>query len=478
MNLFCLDNLNYAYPTNGREAIRDLNLSINEGEFVLVLGPSGSGKTTFARVLSGLIPEFYGGKLTGEILFRGKPLTGELNYRREVGIVFQNPERQLLANRVEHELVLGLENLGFSQDEMKHRLAQTLSFLNLELLRTRETKTLSGGEKQRVVLGSIFAMGPRVLILDEPTSQLDPSGTQEVFQLLQKLNRDLRYTVILVEQRSRSWLGLASRILFFEDGKLVKDVLPRDFADSSLRGYAVPGAVSEQRDRRASLSEARDDDQSSFVHLSRLTFGYKSRPQLFHGFDLRIPAGSCTALLGENGAGKSTLLRLIAGLLTPESGWIEVGGKRADGLHGAQRISLVGYLPQQPDDFLFHDTVYEEAAYSLRHLNICDRNRVHSILEQLKIDRHSETTPRDLSAGERVRTALAAVLAAQPRLLLLDEPTRGLDPQLRLVISRIFLDYVSEGDKTILFATQDLDFADEFADQKVWLPGGQVVNYT
>lgn len=240
MKIFQINNLTYFYPERSRPALEDISLEIGEGEFVLLAGPSGSGKSTLARILSGLIPEFYGGKILGEVDFKGENifLADKKDLRRDVGIVFQDPEKQIVVGHVEREIAFGLENLGADNSLMIRRVNEVLSFLGMIPLRDRLTDTLSSGQKQKTAIGAILAMRPKVLILDEPTSQLDPVAGQEIFHILQRLNREYGLTVILIEQRLEECLPLVDRVIFMEQGKIVFDDHPRDFAQQARDGHA------------------------------------------------------------------------------------------------------------------------------------------------------------------------------------------------------------------------------------------------
>jgi len=509
MSLYKLDHITYTYPTRHKPSLVDLSLSIGAGEFVLVIGPSGGGKSTFVRLLAGMIPDFYGGKLTGSISFHEKPLLQQKNLVEEVGMVFQNPEKQMLAERVEKELVLGMENLGRSRPEMQKNLTDVSHLLDLGLLHDRKTASLSGGEKQRVVIGALLAMGPRVLILDEPTSQLDPRGSAAVLATLKKLHRECGYTVVLVEHRTDECFPLADRVLFIESGEVVHDEPTRDFAtkvDSKYRSYLPKVtqwfAEREMSNLPLSLTDAKrrlkqhpfirsSSDSKSFetgsthpsnglkvrrfaVALSHVDFAHSSRKQQFSDFTLEVPQNQLVIILGENGAGKSTLLRLIAGLLKAHTGDIRVQGKLVDTLSSVERVRSIGYLPQQSDSYLFHDTVEEELQFTLQNANLDDDRAIARTLEWFEIEKYIHHNPRDLSVGERLRVAMAAVLVSNPQLLLLDEPTRGLEPPRKQKLGRLLLQWLGAKDRTIVLVTQDVEFVAEFSDWVVLLENGQV----
>lgn len=480
MELFKLEQISFQYPGRSVAAIRALDLSIREHEFVLLLGHSGSGKTTVARILSGLIPDYYGGTLRGNVLFRGKPFSfykaGEA--RREIGLVFQNPERQLIAFGVDKELAFGLENLGVSGAEMERRIQAVRELLHLDSLAGRSTRLLSGGEKQRVVLGAILAMGPRVLILDEPTAQLDPEAAAAFFDHLKMLHRKMGYTILLIEQRAEQALVLTERVLFFQDGMLTKDEPISRFVQSAseLEAAYVRGRKKESASS-ANLPQVMTQtivshSAESVVSVRDLSFAYPGQPPLFHRFSLEVPKGKVTAVLGKNGAGKSTLLKLIAGFIRPGSGEILVGGRRIEGLDGQFRNRMIGYLSQQPDDYLFHETVLEEIQYSFQNLGNGDPCFLDQALDRFGLTPYRKAHPRDLSVGERIRVVLASVMVAQPKLLLLDEPTRGLDPYAKANLASTLKQITEDEGRSVILVSQDIDFARDLSDETVTLSGG------
>jgi len=502
MSLYKLDHVTYTYPSRHKPSLVDLSLSIGAGEFVLVIGPSGGGKSTFTRLLAGMIPDFYGGKLTGNIFFQEKPLLQQKNLVEQVGMVFQNPEKQMLAERVEKELVLGMENLGRSRPEMQKNLTDVSHLLGLDSLHDRRIASLSGGEKQRVVIGALLAMGSRVLILDEPTSQLDPRGSAAVLTTLGKLHQELGYTIVLAEHRTDECFPLADRVLVVESGEVVRDESTRDFATKADSKYVpylpkvtqwfvgqgathLPLSLTEAKQHLAQGSFTPLTDESkcfetdvsgtNAITFSHVDFAHSSRKRQFSDFTLKIPQNQLVTILGENGAGKSTLLRLMAGLLKVHAGDIRVLGKSVDELSAPERVRLIGYLPQQADAYLFHDTVEEELRFTLRNANLDDDGIITQMLTWFEIEKYRHHNPRDLSVGERARVVMAAVLVSNPQLLLLDEPTRGLEPPRKQKLGKLLLKWLGGNDRTIVLITQDVEFAAEFSDWVVHLESGKIL---
>ncbi|MFZ5652128.1 MAG: ABC transporter ATP-binding protein, partial [Bacillota bacterium] len=360
MALFKVENLTYYYPDGEKPALSGINLSIKEGEFVLVAGESGSGKSSLARVLAGLIPDFYGGRFGGRVYFQGREMRGidRRKLARQVGMVFQDPEKQLVMTGVEAEIAFGLENLGLPQKEMFRRVAEVISFLGLTELRQEFTASLSGGQKQKLALAAVLAMQPQVLVLDEPTSQLDPVAAEDFFNLVKRLNEEMGFTVVLIEQRLERCFHLADRVVIMEGGRVVQDGAPDQAARWAVRsgGHMVPPVarffsvlgfpslpvtVKEgRRQLRQSFSgwplsggpdlrkapASRSTGQTPLLEAKNLWFTYTNGREALQDINLIVNAGEFVALLGENGAGKSTLLKNMAGLLQPGRGKVLTKG--------------------------------------------------------------------------------------------------------------------------------------------------------
>lgn len=507
MELFTLRQLTYWYPQASRPALNSLTLNIGEGEFVLVVGPSGGGKSSLARTLCGLIPEFYGGRIEGEALFRRQSLLtmDRKILRQTVGMVFQDPEKQIIMGHVERDLVLGLENLGLHPTMMRRRLTETLNYLGLSALRDRATHELSSGEKQKVAIGSILAMMPSVLIFDEPTSQLDPSASAEMFSIIQRLHQEHGFTILLIEQRLDHCLALADRVVLMNDGEILIDEGPNAFTQKALEHYhdfvpvisrlfaargseRIPLTVSQGRHLLQGKEPMKMNTNTAsansrppttpLLSLHDVRFSYESYlPSSFalKGISFDLFRGECLALLGENGAGKSTLLNIIAGVLQPHSGRLLLERQDLRRLNGQQRAKHIAYLSQNPNDYLFHDTVEEELQYTLNNLGIHDAAAIDSTLHALDLHPHRHTYPRDLSAGERQRVALASVLVAAPQILLLDEPTRGMDGTLKRKLAASIQRFGQQNNTATILVTQDVEFVAEVADRVMLLSEGTIV---
>lgn len=511
MALLEVENLTYYYGGVNKPALCRVNLEINEGEFVLLVGGSGCGKSTLLRALSGLVPDFYGGRISGRVCCQGKNVRDwdKKKLAGEIGFIFQDPEQQLVMTNVEREIAFGLENIGIGLAEMKRRVAEVMDFLNVASLKKMSTYDLSGGQKQTVVLASILAMQPKVLLLDEPTSQLDPVAAEELLTNIRRMNEDLGLTVVLVEQRLERCFHLAQRVLIMEEGRLINNSspqeavwfglqrkspflppLPRFFA--CAKSTVIPLTVSEGRQKlrsmwsgmrsAGSLSGGDTEVHRKLVHepdkllaISNISFSYPGawEPAL-KDISLQVRAGEFLALIGENGGGKSTLLKNICGLLRPQKGKIVLHGKNISKTRVDELAGTVGYLSQNPNDYLFHDTVYQEVAFGLSVRGIKSGDLLEKTLQKLALAHVKDANPRDLSGGERQRVALASVLVLKPQLLLLDEPTRGLDSLLKEKLGLILLDLLADG-VAIIMVTHDIEFVSEYVHRVLLMFDGEIV---
>jgi energy-coupling factor transport system ATP-binding protein len=514
LHLFKVENLTYFYPETEKAALREINLEIGEGEFLLVTGGSGSGKSSLARVLAGLIPDFYGGRIGGKASFQGHDIRtmDRRHLSREVGMVFQDPEKQIVQTHVEAEIAFGLENLGLDNEEMLRRVAEVISFMDLEQIRGVFTANLSGGQKQKLALASVLAMQPRVLVLDEPTSQLDPVAAEDILNLVKRLNEEMGFTVIMIEQRLERCYHLADRVLLMEKGSITCDGSARDVTSGTIKGCApfvppvarffagldvpsVPLTVKEGRVLLrsclkeentsaggmqtgldgSSIDAADMTGRSSAVNLKNLWFTYPGGQEVLKDVSLDIKEGEFVALLGENGAGKSTMLRQLTGMLKPDRGSIEVLGKDMS-RNGFKEIRRqTAYLSQNPNDYLFQDTVEDELLFTMKNFGLKDTAAVDEMLENFHLARYRRTNPRDLSSGERQRVALASVLVTGPDLIILDEPTRGVDFRLKAELGR-YLQQETEKGHTVIVVTHDVEFAAEYAARAVMMFAGRIVS--
>jgi energy-coupling factor transporter ATP-binding protein EcfA2 len=517
-----LQNLTFSYPDAGRPVLRDLCLQIQRGEFVVVIGPSGSGKSTLLRTLNGLVPHFSGGRIAGRVGVDGHDPVAEGPHSMStvVGFVQQDPEAQFVVDTVEDELAFGMENQGMAPELMSQRIEQVLDQLGINHLRQRRIHTLSAGEKQRVAIGSVLTLQPKVVVLDEPTSQLDPQAAEEVLQILRRLNADLGLTIVLSEHRLERVVQYAHRLVYIpalgEDlivGK-PRDVLLRvPFAPplvqlaKALNWRPVPLTIEEARPFAArmsvrqapappwrSASVTRDarrvaaTDPNRKMHIGSAPAPYVAGPvhivvqqvaysydgaDALRGISLQVSAGELIALMGHNGSGKTTLLRHMVGLLHPRQGHVIAHGLDTRETPVDRLIQHVGYVPQDPSSLLFADTVRQELEFTLRAHALSTGDTEHW-LATLDLAGLDERYPRDLSVGERQRVALAAILVAEPMTLLLDEPTRGLDPLEKRALARFLQAQAGQG-RAVVMATHDVELAAGCAHRVIIIDDGRVV---
>lgn len=508
-----IEDLSYSYPETGSPALNRINLEVPEGQFLIVAGESGSGKSTLLRLISGLAPEFYGGCMSGRILLDGVDLK-ELKRRdlvTQVGLVFQNPESQLVMMSVEQELIFGLENLGLDNSLMQRRLMEVSGAMGLTRYLRSFIPELSGGQKQKVALASVLAMQPQILLLDEPTSQLDPIAAEEFLSVVRRLNEDQGLTVILIEQRLERCCHLADRIILMDEGQIGYDYsvrepgsncwpfkispeflppVPRLFA--ALGYKEIPMTVKQgrqvlQRDfllgyvQKTDLGPALEPDliggaKPPLVDIKGLYFTYPEGPEVLKNLNLQIKSGDFIAVMGENGAGKSTLLKNINGLLKPGRGQIKVCEKDAKKLSIEELAEYIGYLPQNCNDYLFLPSVEEELAFTLKNRKIPpDEGYKKLIIDRLKLEPLLNSNPRDLSAGEAQRAAMASILSGRPALLLLDEPTRGLDYQMKTQLGEL-LQGLNEDGIAIVMVTHDVEFVAQYARDILLMFEGRIIS--
>ena len=485
MSAIAFRDVSFAYPDSPRPALRSVDLDVAPGELLLVVGASGSGKSTLLRAINGLVPHASGGRFGGNVDVFGR--STRTHHPREladvVGFVAQDPESQFVVDHVERDLAFVLENLGFSQEAMRRRVEEVLDALGIAHLRDRDPGSLSGGERQRCVIAGALAAGPQALVLDEPTSQLDPQGADDVLAALVRLNHDLGTTVLLAEHRLERAAPLADRAVLVEGGT------PGTPADVEAVLAAYPGAPSVTRlgrvlgweplpltvrDARAlaarhpvdlALPEATTADAASapgdpllIARDVRVVLG--GHPAV-RGVDLELRAGEVIALFGRNGAGKTTLLRALADLIAVSAGAIE-------------RRTRVGYVPQNPNVMLFSPTVRRELEETQRLLGHRDDAAVNHWLDALHLTDVASAHPRSLSGGERQRVAIAAVAVGGAPVLLLDEPTRGMDAPSRAALEHAVHEHAAEGGAVVL-ATHDVELAARIATHAVVLGDGEVV---
>lgn len=467
---------------------------MEQGEFFLLSGASGCGKTTLLRQLKPAIAPY--GRKQGTILYGGSPLES-LDKRRaalEIGFVFQSPDAQIVTDRVSSELAFGLENAGVAPEEIRRRVAEMAGFFGMESWYHKEIQALSGGQKQMLNLAAVLVMKPKVLILDEPTSQLDPVSAGNFIGMLEKLNRELGQTILLTEHRQEELFPLADRIGLMEEGRLKTVLPPKEMAAfllerEALLAKALPTpaktawALGERENlpltmkdgRRFLRSYSKGKSPVSFdqpekpgegekvIAARNVFFRYeKDGPDVLRDFSLWLEQGQCLAVLGGNGAGKTTLLQVLAGILPPYRGKIKRGAKK------------IAYLSQNPRSVFLKETLEEDFAL-VRQSKESWRDKLngtplfHGLVPLLH--RH----PMDLSGGELQKAALFKVILTEPEVILLDEPTKGLDPFAKEELGSILKEWRAQG-KSVALVTHDIEFSAQYADRCAFLFDGEIVS--
>ncbi|CAN2202256.1 glutathione transporter ATP-binding protein [Candidatus Nanopelagicaceae bacterium] len=482
------------YPHSTTTVIEDLSFQIEEGEMVLVMGHTGSGKSSLLRLINGLVPHHTGGILGGEIVVAGQStrLTTPGQLAGIVGIVGQNPIDTFVTDVVEDELAFGMESLNFPEDVMRKRIEEALDQVGLNSLRNRTIATLSGGEQQRLAIACALVMHPKVLVLDEPTSALDPVASEEILAILHRLVHDLSVTVILAEHRLERVIGYVDRILLIEgDGKssigLPSEILKKtDLVPPIVRltrSLHLDEVGTSTREVRRITEELRSDlpdiERPAYspgeilLSTANLTASYEAKPAL-KNISIDLKRGEITALMGRNGAGKSTLIRTIVGLHKEFLGSVSFDNRLISELSNQERSQRVGYIPQDPGDLLYLTSVQEECARADKD-NHNQAGTTLALLQETMSHINPLAHPRELSEGQRLALVLAIVISGKPELIILDEPTRGLDYEAKTYLMRQLYQLARNDAACILMATHDVEIVAEVADRTIFLADGEKV---
>lgn len=495
METIKIENLKFKFPEASEWALQEVNLTVKEGEFLVICGPSGCGKTTLLRLLKNELAPV--GTREGEIYYKNTRLA-EWNKKtliEEIGFVSQDPENQIVMDEVMQEIVFGLENLGYSNFEMRKRVAEMVNFFGMEDLLTLKPSELSGGQKQMLNLLSTLLLKPKVLLLDEPTSQLDPIAARELLSTLERLNQEMGITIILVEHRLEQLFSSADRILFMEKGaisyggtsrQVIEELYEQDnrqlipYLPSLARLYMetsetierekIPLTVKESREWISSLPEPimpkleeKEPDINKgklAVSLQDIFFQYRrDSPLILKKLSLEIAKGDFFALVGGNGSGKTTVLKACIGSIKPQRGKVFLRGENINKSRGKQRFDGVAYLPQNPRTYFVHDTIEKEMKETVIRHNVIDGElKIDELLQTFGIEHLKTRHPYDCSGGEIQKAALACMLIASPEILLIDEPTKGLDSVSKEELS-VLLQQLHTSGITIIMVTHDIEFA-------------------
>ena len=491
-----IDNLSYRYPSRKQFTLKNINLTLADGEMLLLAGRSGCGKSTLIKAISGLLGSEERGELQGAIYLQGEDIskwppekTGQL-----VGTVYQSPDDQLFAMTVADEVGFALENQGEEPEVISRKVSETLELVGLGGFEDYSIHKLSGGQRQRLALASILVTRPGLLILDEPVSQMNPQGVQSFMQLLVRLNREAGIAILMIEHRVNELCKYFSRLAVMQEGRIVYDGLVAD-AWQAMTGRGDLGLREPQTVklcRALQLSELTTEPerivqmlrheceplpaaaqaqlagpQKPLLEARDLYYTYPgSKEPTLKKLQFTLYQGQITAIMGFNGAGKSTLMNLLGGLTQTQQGSMLLEGKPVD-----KQLGKIGYLRQEPDLMLLADTVREELCWKN---NTITQQELQLLLKHMNLEEYADDFPLALSKGQRLRVVLGAMLAKKPALLLLDEPTTGQDEQSLAEIRRLLLAYKEQGG-SIFICTHDMELAAQVADRVIVLCAGQII---
>jgi len=507
-------DVSYKYPRSEDFVLRDINLEIHKGEFLGLIGPTGAGKTTLCLALNGIVPQFYGGRFFGAVEIAGldtveHPISGMANY---VGQVFEDPETQLISTSVENEIAFALENLKVSREEIIARIPKALSAVRLEGTEKKHPHELSGGQKQRLAIAAAIAVQPNLLILDEPTSQLDPVGAEEVFATAHELNQNLGMTIVMASHSAEEMAAFADRIALVSQGEIVALGPPEEifaeieklednhlrppqvantFYSINQRGIAVHKVPVRMNDAlpllenlskvpmsdQFSLPESQGTSGEALLSVTDLAHIYPDGTKALHGVSLDITEGDYVLIIGQNGAGKSTLVKHFLNLLQPTEGSVRVGGVETEEMSVSDLARRIGYVAQNPDNQIFNTSVGDEIAFALKNLDFDEEEveaRTVESLEAMGLTDVREMHPLALPKGDRARVVIGAILAMKPEIIIFDEPTTGQDYRGAKYILEISRDLHKMG-KTVIVITHHLYLMPEYAERVVVMGKGTIL---
>lgn len=506
MEILSIKDLTFSYPNKENFALQNVNLSINSGDFVVVCGQSGSGKTTLLRMLKKEIAPH--GEKQGAVYYKGEDVEklDDKISAQKIGFVFQKPDQQIVTDKVWHELAFGLESLGYDSDYIRLRVGEMANYFGIISLFRKKTTELSGGQKQLMNLASVMAMSPDVIILDEPTSQLDPITANDFITTLKKINDELGLTVIIIEHRLQEVFPIADKVAVMEDGKVICYDTPRNVCEKlsnhpMSQGFPSAVRIWQKSDSKGecplTVKEGRNFINLNFserklplrntipntediITLKDVFFRYeKGGNDILSGTNLSIKKGEHFCILGGNGSGKTTTLKILAGLLKPYRGKVIIDNNKMTKKTTADFNRLgVAMLPQNPESVFLKSRVIDDYTELCKIKGIeksAYEDKINSVAEKLGIKDLLENHPYDLSGGEVQKCALGKVLISKPKILLLDEPTKGVDAYSKLSLSKILQEIKSDG-VTIITVTHDVEFASIVADRCGLFFDGEVLS--
>lgn len=473
-----LKDFSYTYNTAENPVLKKVNLEVRQGELLLVTGHSAAGKTTLALAMAGILHHEIGGRIEGEITLKNrsiKDFDGMKELSRHIGMVFDDAESQLIFTSVEEEIRSGLENRGYSKKELIRRLEEVMEFCEISHLRNRAPHALSGGQKQKVALAATLALDTEVLILDEATAELDTKAVKRIFSILKRL-KEAGKTIIIIDHNIEDFLEIGDRVVLLEKGRIKAIKSPADFAGSSP---VSESGIPEPARQALYAPDNKGDERRPFISVKNLTQRYGEVLAL-DNIDLEIYPGELVAVLGENGSGKTTLVKHFNGLLRPYSGNVTIKSLDASGASVNELVKHTGLVFQNPDNMLFEDTVEAEIAFGLNNINVGGteaEKAISSSLELVNLSEKLKVFPRHLSRGERQRLAVACVIAMKPELIVLDEPTTGLDAEESDSMMQLIRKLQQEG-HTIVMVTHNMQIVKDHAERIIRMEAGKIVEDT
>jgi len=512
MAIIEVKDLTFKYPNSKEPALKNVSLTVERGEIVVVMGPTGAGKSTLAYCLNGTIPHFIeGGEFKGTVKVCGMD-TREHPIRilaQKVGLVFDDPEIQMFGMKVFECVAFGPANLGVPLDEINKRVKYSLEACRLKGFEYRNPYQLSGGEKQSVSIASALAMLPEVLVLDEATAMLDPLGRERIYSVVKELNEEYGITFIVITQDSEEVAPIADRIVIMDKGRILLDKPPREafrevellekvgirippvvylankLREKGLWSGETPLTVEEAKEIMRKLvkkkvkppEEKKVEAGKPIIRVENVSFVYPGGVKALSNVSLTIREGEITAIIGQNGSGKTTLAKLLNGLLKPTEGKVLVEGVETTKKTVAELSKVVGYVYQNPDLMLFSPTVEEELAFGPRNLGVPEdeiKERIKLVLEKLKITKYRRTPPSMLPRGIRKRVALGSILTMKPKVVVVDEPTTGQDWLESLWIMDILKELNNEG-HTILVISHDMELVARYTNRVIMMSQGRIL---
>lgn len=459
-----ITNLNFKYPHQENFALKNINLTIKRGEFVFLTGKSGCGKSTLARCLNGTLPQILGGEIDGKIqvLDKNTRENSVSDLAQNLGFIFQNPESQFFTVKVEDEVAFGPENLGWESNKISKNVDEALNAVDMLENRDMNVFNLSEGQKQRIAVAANLSLQPEILVMDEPTSNLDPPGAYKLFEILKRL-KNQKKTIILIDHRTHHALPLADRVLIMDKGKIIKDDEPEILYDAHTResyGIRNPRVL----DENYQAPEYQIVKQNPVLDISRLSYSYDNGFSI-QDINLQIYPGEVVGLVGSNGSGKTTLAKVLSGILKPQKGTLN--WEREDSTF------KVGMVFQNPDHQLFMDSVYNELNFGLEEVPGAQLN-IGPVLKSMNLKKLQKRHPHSLSGGEKQRTLISAFLVREPHLLIMDEPTTGMDyyHMQRLVYE---IKRLKKRNMGIMIISHDLEFLQQTTQRVIILSQGKII---